>query len=96
MMATDLADYLVDRGVAFRDAHAAVGRLIREAEAGGVELSALPSSAFTAAHPAFGADALQALEPEGSLARRNLDGGTGADAVRRQLSAARAAIEAAG
>jgi argininosuccinate lyase len=55
MMATDLADYLVDRGVAFRDAHGAVGRLVREAEMAGVELDALPVTSYSAAHPAFGA-----------------------------------------
>jgi argininosuccinate lyase len=93
MMATDLADYLVDRGVAFRDAHAAVGRLVREAETNGVELDGLPPASFSASHPVFGDDVVDALKPEQSLARRNLPGGTGPDAVRDQLRAARAAIE---
>jgi argininosuccinate lyase len=93
LMATDLADHLVDRGVAFRDAHGAVGRLVREAEEAGVELSALPASSFRAAHPAFGDDVLTALEPERSLARRDLPGGTGPRAVSEQLRAARAALE---
>ena len=92
LMATDLADYLVDRGVAFRDAHAAVGKLVREAETAGVELDALPLAAFAAAHATFGADVLDALKPERSIARRNLHGGTGPDAVREQLSAAVAAL----
>ena len=92
LMATDLADYLVDRGVSFRDAHGAVGKLVREAETAGVELDALPLSSFAAAHPTFGADALDALKPERSIARRNLPGGTGPDAVRDQLSAAAAAL----
>lgn len=93
LMATDLADYLVDRGVAFRAAHTAVGKLVREAEAAGVELDALPHTSFTAAHPAFGPDVLEALKPERSLGRRNLVGGTGAAAVRDQLSAARRLLE---
>jgi argininosuccinate lyase len=93
LMATDLADYLVDRGATFRDAHAAVGRLVKEAEEAGVELGALPPGAFRAAHGMFGDDALEALEPERSLARRNLPGGTGPDAVREQLQAAREALE---
>jgi argininosuccinate lyase len=88
LMATDLADYLVDRGVTFREAHGAVGRLVRQAEAAKVELDALPLTSFMAAHPAFGPDVLEALEPERSLARRNLPGGTGPDAVREQLQAA--------
>jgi argininosuccinate lyase len=88
LMATDLADYLVDRGVSFRDAHTAVGKLVREAETSGVELDALPLSSFNAAHSTFGTDVLNALQPELSIARRNLPGGTGPDAVREQLAAA--------
>jgi argininosuccinate lyase len=95
LMATDLADYLVDRGVAFRDAHVAVGKLVREAEAAGVELDGLPLASFPAAHPTFSADVLDALKPERSLARRNLAGGTGPDAVREQLKAAAAVLQSA-
>ena len=93
LMATDLADYLVDRGVAFRDAHVAVGKLVREAESAGIELDALPAAAFAHAHPQFGADVMESLRPERSLARRNLPGGTGPGAVREQLAAAVAALE---
>jgi argininosuccinate lyase len=89
LMATDLADYLVDRGVSFRDAHGAVGRLVREAEEAGVELDRLPLASFAAAHATFSSDALEALKPEGSLARRDLSGGTGPNALRDQLTAAR-------
>jgi argininosuccinate lyase len=89
LMATDLADYLVDRGVSFREAHGAVGRLVREAEHAGVELDALPLQSFTTAHDTFGADVLDALKPERSLARRNLPGGTGPDALRDQVRAAK-------
>jgi argininosuccinate lyase len=92
LMATDLADYLVDRGVSFRDAHGAVGRLVREAEQAGVELDALPLQSFAAAHATFGADVLDALKPERSLARRNLPGGTGPEALQNQLRAARDAL----
>ena len=92
LMATDLADYLVDRGVSFREAHGAVGRLVREAEQAGVELDALPLHAFAAAHATFGADVLDALKPERSLARRNLPGGTGPEALQNQLRAAKEAL----
>ena len=95
LMATDLADYLVDRGVPFRDAHTAVGKLVREAEGAGLELDGLPPASFGAAHPAFGADVMDALKPERSLARRNLPGGTGPDAVRDQLQAAVDALRVA-
>ena len=92
MMATDLADYLVRRRVTFRDAHSAVGRLVREAEENGSELAALPFASFAAAHSAFGQDVLTELEPEASLAHRELPGGTGPRAVRDQLAAARASL----
>ena len=94
LMATDLADYLVDRGVTFRDAHSAVGKLVREAESGGVELDALPLASFSSAHPVFGSDVLEALKPERSIERRNIAGGTGPGAVKDQLAAAIAALRA--
>jgi argininosuccinate lyase len=93
MMATDLADYLVERGVSFREAHGAVGRLVREAEEQGIELHDLPRSSFTAAHAAFGDDVFDALSPIRSAERREVDGGTGPNAVRAQIESARASLE---
>jgi argininosuccinate lyase len=84
----------VDRGVTFRDAHSAVGKLVREAESGGVELDALPLASFSSAHPVFGSDVLEALKPERSIERRNIAGGTGPGAVKDQLAAAIAALRA--
>lgn len=92
MMATDLADYLVRRNVTFRESHGAVGSLVRQAEEAGIELHELPLSAFTAAHPAFGPDVLDALSAEASIAHRSIPGGTAISAVRSQLAAARAAL----
>ena len=89
MMATDLADYLVRKGATFREAHGAVGRLVREAEQGGVELNELPIAQVRAAHALFGADVMEALAPEASLAMRNVDGGTGPEAVAKQVVQAR-------
>jgi len=92
MMATDLADYLVEKGATFRDAHAAIGTLIRESERGGCDLDGLPLTSFKSAHPLFGEDALHWLEPARSVARRDVPGGTGPTAVRTQLRAAREAL----
>lgn len=92
MMATDLADYLVRKGVTFREAHGVVGALVRAAEESGVELDALPLSQIRAAHPMIGDDVSIALTAEASLAARNVDGGTGPEAIARQLTQARAAI----
>jgi argininosuccinate lyase len=93
MMATDLADYLVKKGSSFRQAHEAVGALIREAEQRGCELSALGMESFTAANPLFGADLHESLDPENSIARRDIPGGTGPEAVGAQLAAARKALQ---
>jgi argininosuccinate lyase len=92
MMATDLADYLVLRGVTFRESHGAVGSLVRQAEEAGIELHELPLAAFTAAHAMFGNDALEALAAEASVARRSVPGGTAISAVQAQLEAARATL----
>lgn len=89
MMATDLADYLVRKRVSFRDAHGAVGRLVREAEEAGIDIAELPLASFEAAHEAFAADVLAELQPERSLGHRNIAGGTGSESVKQQLLRAR-------
>jgi argininosuccinate lyase len=94
MMATDLADYLVKKGATFREAHGAVGSLVRQAEEAGIEMTELPTEAFAQAHVLFGADARDALGAEASLAARNIAGGTGPEAVRAQLAQAAAALAA--
>jgi len=92
MMATDLADYLVEKGATFRDAHAAIGSLIRESEQEGCELDSLPLSSFKKTHSLFGDDVLAWLEPGRSVARRDVPGGTGPTAVAAQIRAAREAL----
>jgi argininosuccinate lyase len=92
MMATDLADYLVRKRVTFREAHGAVGSLVREAEEQGIELTELPFSSFEQAHKAFEKDVLNELLPTTSLGHREIAGGTGPKAVRTQIEQARAAI----
>ena len=92
MMATDLADYLVNKGISFREAHGVVGSLVRQSEQSRTELNMLPYKVFTAAHAAFDQDVFDWLSANGSVERRNVPGGTGPGAVDAQLTAARAAI----
>jgi argininosuccinate lyase len=92
MMATDLADYLVRKGATFREAHGAVGALVRESERRGVEMQALPISTFFAAHARFAEDVYDALSAARSVAQREVEGGTGPAAVRAQIDAARVAL----
>jgi argininosuccinate lyase len=92
MMATDLADYLVRKGATFREAHGAVGRLIRQCEEGSLDLHTLPLAAFTGAHPLFEHDVFDALSALQSVEQREVEGGTGPSAVRAQLEAAQKAL----
>lgn len=92
MLATDLADHLVRRGVPFRTAHRLAGQAVRRAEQLGVALDALPAEALEAIDPAFEAGDIAALDWRTALDARSADGGTAPAAVARQLEAARAAV----
>jgi argininosuccinate lyase len=87
--ATDLADYLVRKGMAFRDAHEVVARVVREAERSGVDLAALPLSQLRKFSDKISADIKKILTPEGSVAARSHRGGTAPAEVRRALARAR-------
>jgi argininosuccinate lyase len=87
--ATDLADYLVRKGVAFRDAHAVVARAVREAEREGLELASLPLARLRAFSKKIDSDVQRVLTPEGSVATRKHTGGTAPAEVRRAVARAR-------
>jgi argininosuccinate lyase len=90
--ATDLADYLVRRGLPFRDAHEAVGRAVRRAAERGCELAQLPLAELREFAPGIEADALPAMTLEGSVAARNHLGGTAPAQVARQIAYWRARL----
>ena len=90
--ATDLADYLVRKGVAFRDAHEIVARAVREAEIAGCDLAGLPLERLRGFSALIGADVFAVLTPEGSVASRRHIGGTAPDAVREAIARARARL----
>jgi len=87
--ATDLADYLVRKGVAFRDAHEIVARAVREAEGAGVDLAQLPLSKLKSFSSKIGGDVKGILTLEGSVAARDHLGGTAPAQVRKAVSRAR-------
>lgn len=89
LLATDLADYLVRRGVPFRTSHDVVGRLVSLAEDEGVVLSALPLDRYREIHPAFDEDVREVFRWESSVEARRLPGGTARQAVVAQLEEAR-------
>jgi argininosuccinate lyase len=87
--ATDLADYLVRKGLPFRDAHEVVARAVREAERLGRDLAELPLATLKGFCPKIGSDVKRALTPEGSLAARNHPGGTAPAQVRAAVQRAK-------
>ncbi len=87
--ATDLADYLVRKGLPFRDAHEAVARAVREAERLGVDLAALPLSKLRSFSKRIGPDVKRVLTPEGSVAARDHVGGTAPAQVKAAAARAR-------
>ncbi len=85
LLATDLADYLVLKGVAFREAHHAVGAVVRLAEEHAVALDQLPTDAVQKVHPAFGADWVEVFDLKRALAKREGTGMPGPKQVARQF-----------
>ncbi len=75
LVATEVADYLVTKGVPFREAHDISGHLVRVASARGVELTQLTQAELLAAHPSFGPDLADWLDPSRAVDRRDLVGG---------------------
>ena len=90
--ATDLADYLVGKGLAFRDAHEITGRAVAHALGQGKELHELGLDEFAGFSPLIEADVFQALTVEGSVAARDHFGGTAPVQVRRAAARARQAL----
>ncbi|HKO87759.1 MAG TPA: argininosuccinate lyase [Burkholderiales bacterium] len=90
--ATDLADYLVKRGLPFRDAHEAVARAVRAAEKTGCDLADLPLATLREFSSLIDEDVFKVLSLEGSLAARNHAGGTAPAQVRKAVQRARAEL----
>jgi argininosuccinate lyase len=86
LLATDLADYLVLKGVAFRDAHHAVGAVVRLAEQYHVALNQLAYDDVKKIHPAFGADWIEVFNVKRALAKRAGTGMPGPAQVARQFA----------
>jgi argininosuccinate lyase len=88
LTATDLADYLVEKGVPFREAHEQVGRVVAAAEEGGKELKDVSVEEFKAINPLFGPDVHAVLDPWRSVNRRAVVGATAPDAIKAQIQQA--------
>jgi argininosuccinate lyase len=85
-LATELADYLVTRGLAFREAHHVAGRLVASLEAEGLDFRALNAARLAEAHPLLDEGALAWLDPRAAAERRRSLGGTASVEVARQVA----------
>ncbi len=88
LVATDLAEWLVERGMPFREAHAVIGGLVRDS----IERH-VPLGELVASHPDLGADAVPLLEPGVAVRRRRTPGGAGPEPVATQREAFRRRID---
>jgi argininosuccinate lyase len=92
LLATDLADYLVQRGVPFREAHSLVGQVVRRAQSLGISIAHLPLAEMQLISPVFAADVVDVFQFQVSVDRRSAPGGTGYNAVEEQLKLAKSRI----
>jgi argininosuccinate lyase len=83
--ATDLADYLVKKGLPFRDAHETVAHAVKAAASHNCDLSDLPLNVLQEFHPSIEKDVFECLSLRGSLNARNTLGGTAPAQVRLQI-----------
>jgi argininosuccinate lyase len=88
-LATDLADYLVRKGIPFRQSHHLVGEAVRRAETLAVSLQELDLVEYQTIHPGFAPDVYACFDPQASVAARDAKGGTAPAAVRAQIEQAR-------
>ena len=84
--ATDAADYLVRRGIPFRDAYTAVGKLVAACVEAGTTLENLPLSTLQSIHPAFGPDVYDAISLDACVNGRKVPGGPAEESVRAQIA----------
>ena len=90
--ATDLADYLVKKGLPFRDAHEVVAHAVKEGLRQGLDLAQLPLATLQGFNPTIGEDVFEVLTLTGSLNARNVLGGTAPAQVRSQIERHRARL----
>ena len=93
LLATDLADYLVRKGLPFRQSHHVVGEVVRLSSEAGCQLSQLPLTQLQTISSYFAADVAAVFDFDRSIALRDADGGTAPDAVRQQIANAKARLD---
>jgi len=96
LLATDLADYLVQKGMPFREAHGTIGKVVRRAQELHIPLDRMPLNELQTISQKFMGDVTDVFDFDLSTGRRSLPGGTGLEAVKIQLEQAKKQISKAG
>ena len=94
MLATDVADYLVKKGVPFRQAHETVGKIIKYAELNQITIKNIPITVFKRFNHLFEPDVLEVIDFENSVNLRDVIGGTSMKAVKEQMEKVEAYLSA--
>ncbi len=94
LLATELADYLVKKGMPFRESHHVVGSLVRECLAKGKDLGQLTQQDLVNASSSFDAKAFQVLTPEAAINSKNIIGGTATAQVTKQINGWKKSLQA--
>jgi len=92
LFATDMADYLVEKGIPFREAHGLVAAIVSFAELSGRDPGSLTIEVYRSFHAAFGEDVKEVFDPARSIWRKKTYGSTNPDMVKRQLEKAKSLI----
>jgi argininosuccinate lyase len=93
MMAADAADYLVEKGIPFREAHHIIGEVVRMADSKGVPLDQLSLADLRSIHTGFDQGIYEAFDPQRSVELRRAKGGTAPKAVQEQMEVCRKVME---
>ena len=93
LLATEAADYLVRKGISFRQAHDLVGKVLRQAEARGTHWTELPLDVLKGISPAFDSDLAATLTLDAALSSKKVPGGTAPDSVRAAIAALETQLE---
>lgn len=93
LLATDIADYLVKKGLPFRQAHHVVGRVVQLSASSNVKLSEIPLDNLQEMSDLFEADIKDVFDFKASVAHRSVDGGTAPEAIKIQIELAKARLE---
>ncbi len=89
LYATDLSEYLVDKGIPFREAHGLVAEIVSYAEMRGQRLSLLSLEEYQAFHPDFERDVFEVFDPLRAVSKKRTEGSTNPEMVKRQIEAAK-------